>query len=399
MKNRFSPLLLLPAIALLLSGCESAPPYEHGASPHNGPIPLRAKTLPAAVQPAPEPTRVLDLKTLSSIEAIIPKLAQKRVVFVGEIHDREEQHDNQLEIIRRLYAVDHNLAIGMEYFQQPFQRYLDEFLAGTLDEAGMLKKTEYFTRWRVDYRLLRPMLQFARQNHIPLVALNLEREIHHKYVASGLDSLTPEEKARIPAQIDRTDTEYRERLKGVFRTHPDQGIDVDRMVEGQLLWDETMAKNAAKYLKEHPQQRMVVLVGAGHVAYRSGIPKRLNRRLPMETAVVLTGTEFGIDPDLADYLLLSESTSLPASGKIGVVLNDSNQGVQIVQFGESSPAAAAGITLDDHIVAMDGHGVVDMADVMIALLDKKPGDQVLITVNRSSWFSGDKQLQFKVTLK
>ena len=398
MKNLPSPLLLLPAIAMLLSGCESVP-SAHGASPHNGPIPLHAKAQPEASPEAPEPTRVLDLKTLSGVEAIIPKLAQKRVVFVGEIHDRPEQHDNQLEIIRRLYALDHNLAIGMEYFQQPFQRYLDEFVAGTLDEAGMLKKTEYFSRWRVDYRLLRPMMQFARQNHIPLVALNIEREVHHKYVESGMDSLTPEEKARIPKEIDRSDTEYTERLKRVFSKHPDQGIDVDRMVEGQLLWDETMAKSAAKYLKEHPQQRMVVLVGAGHVAYRSGIPKRLNRRLPMETAVVLTGTEFGIDPDLADYLLLSESSSLPASGKIGVVLNDSKQGVQIVQLSESSPAAVAGITLDDHIVAMDGHGVVDMADVMIALLDKKPGDQVLITVNRSSWFSGDKQLQFKVTLK
>jgi uncharacterized iron-regulated protein len=398
MKNWSSPLLLLPAIALLLSGCESVP-SAHGAAPHSGPIPLRAPTLPAAVQPAPEPTRVLDLKTLSGVEAIMPKLAQKRVVFVGEIHDRQEQHDNQLEIIRRLYALDPNLAIGMEYFQQPFQRYLDEFLAGTLDEAGMLKKTEYFTRWRVDYRLLRPMLQFARQNHIPLVALNLEREVHHKYVESGMDSLTAEEKARIPAEIDRTDTEYRERLKGVFRSHPDQGIDVDRMVEGQLLWDETMAESAAQYLKAHPQQRMVVLVGAGHVAYRSGIPKRLNRRLPMETAVVLTGTEFGIEPDLADYLLLSESSSLPASGKIGVVLDDSKQGVQIVQLSENSPAAMAGITLEDRIVAMDGHRIDDMADVKIALFDKKPGDQVLVTVNRSSWFSGDEQLQFKVTLK
>jgi len=398
MKNWSSPLLLLPAIALLLSGCETAP-FEHGASPHSGPIPLRAPTLSAAAPEAPEPTRVLDLKTLSGVEAIIPKLAQKRVVFVGEIHDRQEQHDNQLEIIRRLYAVDHNLAIGMEYFQQPFQRYLDEFLAGTLDEAGMLKKTEYFTRWRVDYRLLRPMLQFARQYHIPLVALNLEREVHHKYVASGLDSLTPAEKARIPAEIDRSDTEYRERLKGVFRTHPDQGIDVDRMVEGQLLWDETMAESAAQYLKAHPQQRMVVLVGAGHVAYRSGIPKRLNRRLPMETAVVLTGTEFGIDPDLADYLLLTESSSLPAAGKIGVVLDDSKQGVQIIQLSEQSPAAVAGIELDDRIVAMDGHRIDDMEDVKIALIDKKPGDQVLVTVNRSSWFSGDEQLQFKVTLK
>ena len=95
MKIRPSPLLLLPAIALLLSGCESAPTHGHGASPHSGPIPLRAPTLSAAAPEAPEPTRVLDLKTLSSVEAIIPKLAQKRVVFVGEIHDRQEQHDGR----------------------------------------------------------------------------------------------------------------------------------------------------------------------------------------------------------------------------------------------------------------------------------------------------------------
>jgi len=398
MKTRPFPFLLLPAIALLLAGCESVP-HQHGASPHPMPVPMQAAAKPEAPEPAPEPTRVLDLKALSGVEAIMPKLAQKRVVFVGEIHDRQEHHQNQLEIIRRLHALDPNLAIGMEYFQQPFQRYLDEYVAGTLDEPGLLKKTEYFTRWRVDYRLLRPILDFARQNRIPLLALNLEREVHHKYVASGMDSLTPEEKARIPAEIDRSDTEYRERLQSVFSAHPAEGSSAERMVEGQLLWDEAMAESAARYLKEHPQQRMVVLVGAGHVAYRSGIPKRLNRRLPGDSAVVLTGTEFGIDPDLADYLLLTESSALPASGKIGVGLDDATEGVRITQLSAGSAAAAAGIEVDDRIVAMNGRPVAEMADVKIAMFDKRPGDRMQVTVIRSSWFSGNEQLKFEVMLK
>jgi hypothetical protein len=49
---------------------------------------------------------VIDLKTMPDFGALMEVLKQKRVVFVGETHDRLDHHLNQLEIIRRLYEAN-----------------------------------------------------------------------------------------------------------------------------------------------------------------------------------------------------------------------------------------------------------------------------------------------------
>ena len=168
-------------------------------------------------------TLVVDLANLTNLEALIPRLADRRVVFVGEAHDRYEDHLNQLAIIRGLHQRGADLAIGMEMFQQPFQAALDAYIAGEIDEDEMLRRTDYFERWRFDYRLYRPILRLAREQGIPVVALNLEREITTKVGDGGLEALSAEERARIPAVIDRDDPAYRARVKGVFDLHPRRG--------------------------------------------------------------------------------------------------------------------------------------------------------------------------------
>ncbi|TNF97910.1 MAG: iron-regulated protein, partial [Gammaproteobacteria bacterium] len=127
-----------------------------------------------------QPTSVLDIRKMSVLDDIIDELSKNRVVFVGEAHDQYSHHLVQLDIIKALYAREPNISIGMEMFQQPFQKYLDAFIGGELDERGMLIGTEYFDRWSFDYRLYRPILEFAHEQKIPVIALNIEKEITSK---------------------------------------------------------------------------------------------------------------------------------------------------------------------------------------------------------------------------
>ena len=157
-------------------------------------------------------TAVVDLSALSGLDGLVETLASKRVVYVGESHDRYEDHLNQLSVIRGLHEKDIPLAIGMEFFQQPFQPHIDAFIAGEIGEKEMLRRTDYFERWRYDYRLYRPILRYARDHGIPAIALNIEREITEKVGDSGIASLSEEERARIPAEIDRDDEAYRDRV-------------------------------------------------------------------------------------------------------------------------------------------------------------------------------------------
>ncbi len=346
-------------------------------------------------------TSVVDLSSLSDLQGLIDKLADKRVVFVGEQHDRYEDHLNQLAVVAGLHEKDKDLAIGMEFFQQPFQPHLDAFIAGEISEKEMLRRTDYFERWRYDYRLYRPILRFAREHGIPLVALNLEREITEKVGDGGIESLSPEERARIPAEIDRDDVAYRQRVMAVFEHHPQKdNANFEHFLDVQLLWDEGMADRAARYLRENPSKSMVILAGAGHVEHGQGIPKRLLRRVPSESAIVLNGIVRELDPGVADFLLYPQRVELPASGLLGVLLDleSEGEGVGVQGFVENSGAKAAGIEEGDRIVKVGDDEIASYADIRIALLGSGPGQKIPVEVLRKHVITADQRLRFEVEL-
>ncbi|MEW8211809.1 MAG: ChaN family lipoprotein, partial [Candidatus Thiodiazotropha taylori] len=110
---------------------------------------------------------VVDMSALIDVSGLIEKVSDKRVVYVGETHDQYQHHLNQLAIIKGLHAKHPDLAIGLEFFFQPYQNVLDQYIAGEIDEADLLRGTDYFNRWRFDYRLYRPIFSFAREHGIP----------------------------------------------------------------------------------------------------------------------------------------------------------------------------------------------------------------------------------------
>ncbi|WP_277949334.1 ChaN family lipoprotein [Chromatium okenii] len=178
---------------------------------------------------------VLDTTQLTTMNQLLERITDQRVIFVGEQHDRYEDHLNQLAIIEGLQARGHALVIGMESFQQPFQAALDAFIAGSIDDAELLRRTEYFERWRYDYRLYRPLLHFARSHRIPVIALNLDVELTSKVGISGIEGLNETEKAKIPTDIDRSNSSYRQRIEAVFNQHPNtQKINFEHFLDVQL---------------------------------------------------------------------------------------------------------------------------------------------------------------------
>ncbi len=344
-------------------------------------------------------TRVLDLSAMTDMDALVAKLADRRVVFVGETHDRYDHHLNQLAVIEGLYARDPNLAIGLEFFQQPYQQYLDDFVAGRIDEREFLVGTEYFERWRYDYRLYRPIIHFARDKGIPLLALNVPRELTRKVAEKGILGLEEADRAMVPVDIDRGDEQYRQRIRQVFDSHPNADRkEFDNFLDAQLLWDEGMADQAARYLKAHPKRRMVVLAGSGHLVYGQGIPKRLLRRQPVSSAIVINSAHHELDPRLADYLLFPERVDLPKSGLMGVFLDTEGEGVKIKGFADNSPGEEAGLKKDDMILAIAGHPIENYTDIRLSLMDRLAGEPVEVEILRENLVLDDERNSYQVTL-
>jgi len=326
-------------------------------------------------------TTGLPLKALLPLEEIVRRIGLYRVILVGEEHDRYEHHLAQLEIIKRLYREGHRLAIGMEMFQQPFQKYLDQFLAGTIDEKEFLKKTEYFKRWRFDWNLYRPIVLFARRNGIPLIALNVPSELTQKVARSGLEGLSLEEKASLP-EIDLNNPSYRAYLYKIYRKHREftkRFPKFEYFYEAQTLWDEGMAETAYRWLKKHPDYQLVILAGKGHIMYGFGIPSRLKRRGIRSLVTLVLGGNERISSGFADFILYPEPVKRPFTARLGVWIEKEEKGLKIVRVEEKSPAAQAGLKEGDIILEADGEPISSVEDLRLILTFKKKGDSIKIT--------------------
>ena len=338
-----------------------------------------------------------------SFTAIMEQIADKRVVYVGESHTRNEDHLLQLRVIRALFAQNPNLAIGMEMFSREAQPILDQYVAGELNEREFLKQSGYFSKWSYDYRLYREIINFARHHKLPIVALNQEKEIVGKVFKEGSSLLTAEELAKLPTDRDLAIPGYRHRITKVFAMHgphssPEQ---LNDFFQAQAIWDETMAESVAAFLTANPERRMVVLAGQGHTDKNTAIPPRVARRLPTIRQVAILNSEGGeLEQAEADYLIFSKPASLPPAALLGVMLANTPEGPQVEGLSEQSKAGAAGIRVKDIILALDDEPVATIDDLKIFLLSKESGKQVTVRIKRKSgfWFKQESILSIPVRL-
>ena len=345
------------------------------------------------------PVEAIETKSTIGLDEVVRRTKNSRVIFIGEVHDQYAHHVMQYEIIRRLYKEKRKLVIGLEMFQRPFQRYLDQYINGDIGEGEFLKKTEYFKRWGYNYNLYRDILHFARANRIPVIALNLRKELIKKVSGEGIDSLTEEEYAEIPGDIDMTNREYSESMKEVFSHHSSsQNKGFENFFQAQILWDETMAHAISEAMEKYPDMQMVVLAGNGHLRYSWGIPDRVRRLTNESGVIILNGGEEKINRELADFVLYPEPVKAPESPKLKVILEEKDNLVTVKEVMKGGPAEQAGLKADDIIHKIDDREIEDISDIKIVLLDKRHGDPIKMIIYRKRFILGAEEIELDVTL-
>lgn len=333
---------------------------------------------------------------LSPFVKIVDGLADTRVVYVGETHTSLADHRLQLRIIEALHKKNPHLAIGMEMFPAASQPALDRYTLGSeeIDERKFLKESDYYNVWRFDYRFYQDILHFAKKNHLPVIGLNLDREIVSEvFRTGGTDGLVQKVQDSLPVDRDLDMPGYSERLSLMHGAHM-QGSHgsgaASGFIQAQGLWDETMAANIATFLTDHPDYQMVVLAGSQHTRKDSGIPPRVIRRMSVQQASVVNISGESPSTDLtrvADYYFLAAPMELPESPMIGIVVEEQTANkqkfLQISHLNPHSKAAAAGLLTGDIVTAVNGFAVADMADLRIAMLGTKEGQTIDVRIKRS----------------
>ncbi len=352
-------------------------------------------------------------KNIDSFDQIVEELAKHQVIYIGENHTSLSDHLLQLRIVEALHKLSPNLAIGMEMFPQSSQPALDKYTLndGQMTEQSFLKESKYYDVWRYDYRFFRDIFNYAKSNRIPVIGLNLDREIVSQVFREGnTDGLDDTVLKTLPVERNLSLPGYRERLEQIYSIHTTEGHAKGMQsgfIQAQALWDDTMAENITQFLRTHPDHTMVVLAGSQHTRKDSGIPPRVLSRIDVEQISVLNVYN-GNGPDdlseVADYYFFSTQQNLPENPKIGIILNtvkEDDQGgksyLQIEQFSPHGKAKEAGLREGDILLKIEDVLISSMADVKIAMLDTKAGDNIEIQVLRTDE-SSEHELTFRVEL-
>ncbi|WP_126443691.1 ChaN family lipoprotein [Sulfuricystis multivorans] len=375
-KVRFSAILLaLAASAASLSACARGEKPEPCGAAGEWRVPGES-----AAQPIAAPV-------------LLERLAQQQVVLLGEAHDSAEDHRWQLYTLAQLYGRQPNLAIGFEMFPRRLQPVLDEWVAGRLAEDEFLRKVEWEKVWGFDPRDYSPLFHFARMNRIPMLAVNVERNLIDAVGKQGWDNVPEAQKEGIGKPAPAT-ASYRQALRRVFDHHPAKARGEQafpRFVEGQTVWDRAMAQGMAEYLVKHPDALVVGIIGAGHVKNGHGVVHQLKALGVTKSSILLTWHRdnacVALGKDFADALYLVEAPKENAP-RLGVATEQAGEVLRITEVMTGSVAEAAGLKRGDLIVSIAGRPAKNFLTLRTLVQRQTPGTWLPLKIRR-----GDEEME------
>lgn len=360
------PCLAAPLLALLLTGLPAA----------------------ALADECPAPGQWQHHGQAADAAALLADLAERRVVLLGEQHERLAHHRWQLHTLAGLHAHEPRMAIGLEMLPREAQPVLDAWVAGELDEAGFLAESDWLGSWGYDPDAYLPILHFARMQRIPLLALNVTPALRQRIAEEGWEAIPPEERHAITPPTSASEG-YREALAEVYANHPsaeDPEAGLERFVAAQLVWDRAMAQGLADASADTPL--VVGLMGRGHVTYGHGVPHQLADLGIEQTATLLpwSAEESCTPPEgIADalFILGDETPFEPAEPqRLGVLIGTAEGGVRVMSVMEESLAESLGLRRDDLITEAAGRPLRRPAELTDLVRRQTPGTVLPLTVSR-----------------
>ena len=312
---------------LAISACAGAPPVPAAKS--------AAK--PVAQMPAPlvvpEPPGVVlnitlpDLTTYALIRTDGGKstpqvitlaqagdlLAGFDVIFIGEVHRHLANHRAQMDLFRAINERAGPVTLSMEQFERDVQPVVDDYLAGKIGEVALALKGRSWQSYGTSYR---PLVEYAKEHHLPVIAANAPEEVIRCVGREGLAFLghmSPATRPWAAAEVHTNDGAYRDKFMGFAMGDSGHGgppgtkgdaknpspIAI-RSFEAQATRDDTMAESIFLHLQKNPGRKVVHLTGSFHSDDFLGTVERLQSRAPQLKIAVVSPTDY----DKAENLTL-----------------------------------------------------------------------------------------------
>jgi uncharacterized iron-regulated protein len=226
------------------------------------------------------------------IEQLVRSITASDVVFLGEFHDDAVGHAMQAEIFKRAVTEikgQRPVVLSLEMFERDVQIILDEYLAGQISENHFMLSSRPWGNYKTDYR---PLVEFAKENRIPVVAANAPRRYVNMVSRGGrttLDSLSKTAKSYLaPLPYAEASEAYAKKFKALMGPSGEAQMGIDNILSSQSLWDATMAYWISRSLKKHDDALVIHLNGGFHTESRLGTVEHLLKYRPKTKASVIT---------------------------------------------------------------------------------------------------------------
>ena len=248
----------------------------------------------------------------SDLSKILEAVGQNDVVFLGEQHDDKTAHELQFEIFKTAfekYAANKKITLSLEMFERDAQTVLDEYLRDLISEKHFLAASRPWNNYETDYR---PLVEFAKEKNLPVIAANAPRRYVNMVARLGTDSLeklsTEAKKWLAPLPFAVSSKAYSDKFNALMGGHGSSNI-----LDSQTLWDATMADSIAGNLKK--DSLIIHLNGSFHTENRLGTVEHLLKFKPKTRVLVVTmrsqddfqNFDKAKHTDLGDFVILTEA--------------------------------------------------------------------------------------------
>lgn len=207
---------------------------------------------------------------------IVRAFDEADVLFFGEDHGDSIGHVLELQMLEACFrAYGKSLILSLEMFETDVQLVLEEYTGGIIREKNLMKDAR---PWK-NYQDYRPLVEFARENGIPVVAANTPSRYTNAVTANGLQILNKlDHRAKAflpPLPIDTATGRYYEKFQDILGGHGAMGN--MQLYQSQNLWDATMAWSVHKALRANRGSKILHINGRFHTDEKLGIPAQLIR--------------------------------------------------------------------------------------------------------------------------
>lgn len=359
-----------------------------------------------------------------SVEDVAAALVEADLVALGELHGTPGVHETHHALLSAMHRRRPDMVIAMEMFERDVQAVLLQYLAGSIDEDEFRAKSRPWASYARDYR---PVIEFAKEHQVVVLAANAPRSLANKAAREGLSAVMGDQDlARATsAPKDGYWESFQQQMAGHGGMLGEDGM--ERFYAAQCLKDDTMAESIVDHLKGFEPERRplaVLICGRTHSDYGWGTVQRVSERMPgIEARVLSAATDddpveavIAAGGDVADYVVVAPAPQrgpMPATASKEPKASDQaaggdgerpaknpeglrpafgfmpdyageDEGVLVGEVFEGRPAFEAGIEEGDRILAINGKPTLDLEEYTEVLDGLIIGQTVTVRVRREA---------------